>query len=241
MKNRSIILTLIAIFTCITFASAQTASKGLPVLKAGRHYEVDITTSAGVVKVKLHNETPIHRDNFVKLAKSNFYKGIIFHRVIKDFMNQAGDPSSREGSEVRTYGNNDSGELLPAEINPKFFHKKGSLAAARMGDDVNPERKSSGSQFYIVIGKVYNDSTMQEFTKKMDERGSVPMTAESEAAYRKVGGTPHLDGLYTVFGEVIAGQKVMDKINAVPTYRNDRPKNDVYIKKTTVSIVKDKK
>lgn len=242
MKNRSLILTLIAIFTSLTFTSAaKTVAKDSLPIKAGYHYEVNITTSEGQIRVKLHNETPIHRDNFVKLAKSEFYTGILFHRVIKNFVIQAGDPSSREGSEVLTYGNNDSGYLLPAEVNPKFFHKKGTLAAARNNDDVNPERKSSGSQFYIVIGQVYNDSTMKSLNAKMAERGSKPMTAESEAVYRKIGGAPHLDGLYTIFGEVVSGQNVVDKINAMPTYRNDRPKDDVFIKKMTVSIVKDKK
>lgn len=230
-KIRSLIALLSVV---ITVANAQT-------LPQGSHYEAKIETSEGNVVVKLFNETPIHRDNFVKLANSGFYSGILFHRVIKDFMIQAGDPSTKEGSQVRTYGDNDSGYKLDAEILPQFFHKKGMLAAAREGDDVNPEKKSSGSQFYIVVGKVLADSTMEEIKEKIKFRRSWDMTPEREQVYRTIGGTPHLDGNYTIFGEVLSGQKVVDKISITPTYKNDRPKKDVYIKHITTKIVPDKR
>lgn len=235
MKN---LLPIIALL-CITLMPA--LSQESLKLRANQHYEAAIVTSEGNFTVKLHNETPKHRDNFVKLAESGFYTGIIFHRVIKNFMIQAGDPSSKEGSEVRTYGNNDSGYKIDAEIVPQFFHKKGVLAAARDGDDVNPKKESSGSQFYLVVGEVLVDSTMEAMKEKIKFRHSLDMTPQREQIYRTVGGTPHLDGNYTIFGEILRGQKVVDAINAVPTYKNDRPKRDIYIKKITVKIVNDKR
>ncbi|CDN30282.1 Peptidyl-prolyl cis-trans isomerase [Mucinivorans hirudinis] len=241
MTRRILIFAFFVLLVQLSFAQLIRKQNNNDTISDGKHYEATFYTSEGVFRVKLHNETPIHRDNFVKLARSDFYKGIIFHRVIKDFMIQAGDPSSREGSEVRTYGNNDSGYKLPAEIVPEFFHKKGVLAAAREGDDGNPERKSSGSQFYVVVGNVFSDSTMNEMQGKMKQRGAREMTPEVEAVYRKAGGTPQLDGLYTIFGEVISGQNVVDKINAIPTYKNDRPKKDAYIKSIIVEVVKDSK
>lgn len=236
MKKTLSILSLLAML--IFTVSAQNADIAVG---NGSHYEVTINTSRGAIVVKLYNETPLHRDNFVKLAKSDFYIGVLFHRVIKDFMIQAGDPNSRESSEVRTYGDGDPGYTIPAEILPQFFHKKGALAAARTGDEINPERRSSGSQFYIVTGKVLTDSTMKATKENATLRGSWEMTPEREQVYRTVGGTPFLDGSYTVFGEVLRGQNIVDAINKVPTYRNDRPQKDIYIKGVTVKIVKDRK
>lgn len=234
MKKLSTLITIFILTITLSIAQKNT-------IENGAHYEATISTSEGSFTVKLHNETPIHRDNFVKLANSNFYKGIIFHRVIKGFMSQAGDPSSREASQVKTYGEHDAGYKLPAEIVPQYFHKKGVLAAARESNNVNPNRESSSSQFYVVTGSILTDSTKSTIEAKTKERGSLAMTPEREKVYRTVGGAPHLDGSNTIFGEVVRGQKVVDKINAAPTYRNDRPKEDIYIKKITLKTVKDKR
>lgn len=204
------------------------------------HYEVKIHTSEGVVDVELYNETPLHRDNFIKLAKSGFYDNIIFHRVIKEFMIQAGDPQSKNSSAIAHYGDSDSGYKLPAEITDKFFHKKGALAAAREPDEFNPEKMSSGSQFYIVVGKVFTDSTLNKVKQILERtKGHLP-TAEREEYYKKTGGTPHLDGNYTIFGEVTSGMKTVEKISKTTTNRQDRPLEDIYIKKVEIKVVEDK-
>ena len=232
---------------------------------------VKIETTLGDIKVKLYNETPKHRDNFIKLAEDGVYEGTLFHRVIKDFMIQAGDPDSKNAPKGKMLGAGDVGYTLPAEfVYPKYFHKKGALSAARQGDNVNPKKESSGCQFYIVTGKVYNDSTLlgmesqmnenkinvifntlaqkhmkeiYKMRKENDENGLYELQeklfAEAEAevakqpefhftpeqieAYTTVGGTPHLDGEYTVFGEVIEGMDIVDKIQQVKTDRSDRP------------------
>lgn len=238
---------------------------------------VKIETTFGDICVKLYNETPIHRDNFIKLVKQGTYEGTLFHRVIKDFMIQAGDPDSKNAAKGTMLGGGDVGYTLPAEfVYPQYFHKKGALAAARQGDQVNPEKKSSGAQFYIVIGKVYNDSTLLKMEQQLnegrvtaifnalaqkhmkeiyklrkanDEDGlydlqeklvaqaeseaaktdSFRFTPEQVAAYTTVGGTPHLDGAYTVFGEVTTGMDVVEKIQNVAKDRNDRPDEDIRI------------
>lgn len=204
------------------------------------HYEVRVTTSAGIIDLKLYNDTPIHRDNFVKLCNDNFYNHVIFHRVIKDFVIQAGDPTSKSPSAVAKYGDNDSGYELPAEIREQYYHKKGVLAAARTPDDANPERKSSGSQFYIALGKVYNDSMMMKLKETLKERSVKDLTPELEQIYRTVGGIPHLDGAYTIFGEVEGGLKVVEKISKIKTTKLDRPIEDVFIKSTVVKVMEDK-
>ena len=243
---------------------------------------VKIETTAGDIKVKLYNETPKHRDNFIKLVKDGMYEGTLFHRVIKDFMIQAGDPDSKNAPKGKMLGAGDVGYTIPAEfVYPKFFHKKGALSAARQGDNVNPKKESSGCQFYIVTGKVYNDSTLLSMESQMnenkinvifntlaqkhmkeiykmrkanDENGLYDLqeklfaeaqeiaakqpefhfTPEQIEAYTTVGGTPHLDGEYTVFGEVVEGMDVVDKIQQVKTDRSDRPEEDVKIIKATI-------
>lgn len=183
---------------------------------------VQISTEYGDIKIQLYNETPLHRDNFIKLANEKKYDGSIFHRVISGFMIQGGGAPESDGQESM-------GELIPAEFVSKYFHKKGALAAARMGDNVNPEKKSSGSQFYIVQGRQYSDTDLDN----MQKRG-ITFSEEQRKAYRTIGGTPHLDRSYTVFGEVIEGLDVVDKIAAVETNRT-RPVKDI---KMTVRVVK---
>ena len=191
---------------------------------------VVIKTSVGRIEVMLYDETPLHRDNFVRLAESSAYNGIIFHRVIQNFMIQAGDPASKNTMATAVYGRNNIGEPIPAEIRGELFHHYGALAAARSSDDVNPERESSGSQFYIVVGEPMTDSVLNA---RMQRSGAIiPM--ERAQVYKTIGGTPHLDGSYTVFGRVTKGMKIVEKINAVATDGRDRPRRDIFIKSTTV-------
>jgi len=172
--------------------------------KGEKEKVVEIITKLGTIKVKLYNETPLHRDNFLKLAKSGEMNGSTFHRVMKNFMVQG-------GAKPGTGGRESIGETVAAEFNTKFHHKKGALAGARQPDQVNPEKKSSGSQFYIVQGRKTPEATL----KQMGQRSGITYTAEQIKDYTTIGGTPHLDGQYTVFGEVISGLDVVDKIASV--------------------------
>jgi peptidyl-prolyl cis-trans isomerase B (cyclophilin B) len=182
-------------------------------------------TTEGNMKIKLYDETPLHRDNFVKLVKSGFYNGLIFHRVIKGFMIQGGDPMSKNPTPNAEYGTGGPGYTIPAEFNSKLIHKKGALAAARTN---NPEKASSGSQFYIVQGEKANISENLKNGFKLN------YTPEQIEAYKTIGGTPTLDGEYTVYGEVIEGLDVIDKIANTKTKPSDRPLKDVIINKITI-------
>ena len=200
------------------------------------YYYVTLKTTSGEITLRLYNETPLHRDNFVKLAKSGFFNGIIFHRVIDNFMIQSGDPDSKAREKGKLYGDGGPGYDLPAEIVPGIYHKKGVLAAAREGDNVNPDRKSSGSQFYIVKGKVFNDETLKTVEERINSRNAAnnikkihTIPDEWREIYKTVGGTPHLDTQYTVFGELISGSDVVEKISATKTDKNDRPLEDIVI------------
>jgi len=232
-----------------------------------------IRTQFGDMKVALYNETPKHRDNFLKLAKAGYYNGVLFHRVIKDFMIQGGDPDTRNATPGQQLGNGGPGYEIDNEINSKLLHKKGALAAAREGDQINPLKKSSGSQFYIVQGIVFpandlpaleakgNEKLTQSMMRQLmrDNEDSLKfyqksgnqiamallgerlqnearakakqtpfkLTEEQKQVYTTLGGTPHLDGGYTVFGEVIEGLSVIDSIAAQPTGPNDRPVKDI--------------
>ena len=180
-------------------------------LDAQKQTKVLIHTDMGDITVALYNDTPKHRDNFVKLAKEGFYNGSIFHRVIKGFMIQGGGASA---------GKAETSYLIPAEILPNHCHKKGALAAARTN---NPKKESSGSQFYLVQGQVYTSAQLDQFETQRGKK----FTAEQRTAYTTVGGTPHLDGEYTVYGEVVSGMDVIDKIAAVKTAAGDKPLQDI--------------
>ncbi|MBR5551592.1 MAG: peptidylprolyl isomerase [Muribaculaceae bacterium] len=242
---------------------------------------VDIKTSVGDIRIRLYGETPKHRDNFLKLVKEGFYEEVLFHRVINQFMIQTGDPSSKGAPAGKSLGTGGPGYDIDAEIiYPQYFHKRGALAAARQGDEVNPDRRSSGSQFYIVTGKVYNAGQLAQMEKQLqyqqmqtifndlakqhrdtimamrrnrDQAGlqalqeELVKKTEAEAAknpakftqaqidaYSTVGGTPHLDGTYTVFGEVVEGMDVVAKIETTATGAQDRPKEDIKIISMTI-------
>lgn len=184
---------------------------------------IEITTDYGTMKAKLYNSTPKHRDNMIKLIKEGYYDGLLFHRVIKDFMIQGGDPNSRNAGPQQQLGSGGPGYTIDAEIGA--LHYKGAIAAARTGDAVNPERKSSGSQFYIVDGQPVSENQIRMVEKQF----GTEYTPEQIEKYKEVGGTPFLDGQYTVFGEVVEGMEVIDKIAAVQTQSNpkDRPVEDI--------------
>ena len=245
-----------------------------------------IKTAYGNIKIRLYNETPIHRDNFIKLVSEGFYDSLLFHRVINNFMIQGGDPDSKNAKKGQTLGNGGPGYTLPAEFKPDLFHKKGALAAAREGDRVNPEKRSSGSQFYIVQGKIYTPEELSVMEDRLNQNIKVDLirkyimapenaklkakidslqkikkydevnllvkdiesaikddydkadkfkfTEKQKELYTTIGGTPHLDGAYTVFGEVIEGLDVIDKIAEVKTDNNNRPLEDVVMSITVV-------
>jgi peptidylprolyl isomerase len=243
-----------------------------------------IETTFGNIRIALYDETPLHRDNFLKLIEKHFYDSLLFHRVIKQFMIQGGDPDSKYAGAGKTLGEGDIGYTIPAEFDPALFHKRGAIAAARNEDEENPERASSGCQFYIVQGKVFTDSLLEVVGKRInrmqaynnivrspdnkklfnnlainrknensdsiksikakidkltdDELLNVnphKFTEEQRKIYTTAGGTPHLDNSYTVFGEVIEGMDVVDKIAATPTDNTARPLRDIRMK---ISILK---
>lgn len=236
---------------------------------------IKIHTTQGDMVVRLYDETPIHRDNFLKLVAEGYYNGTLFHRVIRDFMIQGGDPESVNAPSDKMLGVGGPDYTLQAEICDGLFHRRGALAAARQGDDVNPERRSSGSQFYIVWGQTYNAAQLKQLEKQLQmqalqevfnglvsehraeilqlrkdrnraglqelqdalekqarailkEKGSL-LTTEQVEVYTTQGGTPHLDGQYTVFGEIEEGLEVVEAIQQLPTRRGDRPVNDVVV------------
>lgn len=200
-------------------------------------HEVLLETDKGNIRIALYNETPLHRDNFIKLVKQGFYDGLLFHRVISSFMIQAGDSASRNAPPGQRLGDVPEGYSVPAEIiYPELLHKRGAVAAARESDDVNPEKKSSASQFYIVYGRRFSDSTLDDLQLKLDKHtgGKVKLTEEARAIYKQYGGTPHLDGTYTVFGEVVEGLETVDKIQWADTDKYDRPIENIRIIKATM-------
>lgn len=198
--------------------------------KKDKQTRVELFTSKGTIVLKLYNETPIHRDNFIKLVKEGYFNDLLFHRVIEDFMIQGGDPDSRDAAPGKLLGEGDPGYTLPAEIKfPQIYHKRGVLAAAREGDQTNPERRSSGSQFYIVWGKTFSREEIEKVAAHVESTTGYIMPEELKTYYMHYGGTPHLDGAYTVFGEVVKGIEVVNAIQQVATDRNDRPIEDIKI------------
>ncbi|HRN42616.1 MAG TPA: peptidylprolyl isomerase [Vicingus sp.] len=205
--------------------------------KAPKTSLILISTSFGDIKISLYNETPKHRDNFIKLVKEGTLDGTLFHRVIKDFMIQGGDPDSKNAVAGATLGEGGLGYTIPAEFVPSLIHKKGVLAAAREGDAVNPEKASSSCQFYLVQGRKFTREEIDKMLKGKNARrdAKITYTDEQYKTYETIGGTPHLDMDYTVFGEVIEGLDVIDKIAEVKKDKRDRPLEDI---KMTLKIVK---
>lgn len=200
-------------------------------------HEVLLETTKGNIRVKLYNDTPLHRDNFLKLVGSGFYDGLLFHRVIPDFMIQAGDSASRHAQPGQLLGDSPEPYSIPAEIHyPQHFHRRGALAAAREADEVNPQRASSASQFYIVTGSIFTDDQLDVIQERLDSvtHNQVKLTPKVKEVYRTFGGSPHLDGQYTVFGEVIEGFDITDLIQWVGRDENNRPFDDVYIIRASV-------
>jgi cyclophilin family peptidyl-prolyl cis-trans isomerase len=208
-------LTLSLAMLCMAFAA--TAQK----------YRAIITTDSGTIQLSLYDKTPQHRDNFVKLAKKHFYDGTLFHRVIPGFMIQGGDPNSKTAEAGKMLGDGDVGYRIPAEIVDEYYHKQGALAAAR---DNNPDKSSSGCQFYIVTGKTFTDAELDAGEKRAGRK----FTEEQRNTYKTVGGAPHLDGNYTVFGEVTKGMDVALKIQHAKRNRADRPDENQVIRKLRV-------
>lgn len=277
--NKSLIICLA--FIALTACSAG-SKKQMNNMENEKRTLVKLETTMGNITVALYNETPKHRDNFIKLVKEGVYDSTLFHRVIKQFMIQAGDPESKNAADTAMLGNGDVGYTIPAEFNPKFFHKKGVLAAARQGDDVNPEKASSGCQFYIVTGRKFTEPQLLGMENKIndqreeaifdtlarqhmkeiyklrkagdnaallelqdsleaqasalaDKEEKFRFSPEQIKAYTTVGGAPHLDGSYTVFGEVTDGMDVVDKIEIAKTNRADRPIDNIRILKAVIS------
>ncbi len=193
---------------------------------------VEMQTSKGRIVLLLYDDTPLHRDNFIKLINENVFDGLLFHRVIKGFMIQGGDPDSKNAKPGQMLGEGDLGYTIPAEFRSNLINKRGALCAARQGDDVNPKKESSASQFYIVQGRKWNDVEMN----MMEQRFGKKYSAEQRKIYAEEGGAPHLDGDYTVFGEVVEGMEVVDAVSALKTDPLDRPLEDVRIQ--SVKVIK---
>ena len=280
MISNKILLICLA-FIALTACSAGSKKQTNHHMENEKRTLVKLETTMGNITVALYNETPKHRDNFIKLVKEGVYDSTLFHRVIKQFMIQAGDPDSKNASDTAMLGSGDVGYTIPAEFNPKFFHKKGVLAAARQGDDVNPEKASSGCQFYIVTGRKFTEPQLLGMENKINEQHEEALfdslarqhmkeiykmrkagdnagllelqdTLEAQAreladkeekfrftpeqikAYSTVGGAPHLDGSYTVFGEVTEGMEVVENIEIAKTTRADRPVENIRILKASI-------
>ncbi len=228
--KKTLLFLVAVLFAAVVYGQEEKDLKGCAIVR--------IQTNYGAMKVALYNETPLHRDNFLKLAKEGFYDGLLFHRVISSFMIQAGDPNSRDTTYTGPFGAGDIGYKVPAEITcPQLFHKRGALAAARQADNVNPEKESSGCQFYIVQGRVFRSEELDALERRLQMMYDDPyfqFTTDQRLTYMTFGGAPHLDGAYTVFGEVIEGLDVIDKVAAVKTGANDRPVVPVRILEVTV-------
>lgn len=208
-------------------------STGISAQQEAKNADVRIVTEYGTMLVKLYDDTPQHRDNFLKLTEEGFYDSLLFHRVIKDFMVQGGDPKSKNAAPGAPLGNGGLEYLIPAEINPKYYHKKGALAAARQSDQVNPEKKSSACQFYIVQGRPSPPNVLQSMEDRYNTKhpdNPIIYSEQAKSDYANIGGAPHLDGGYTVFGEVVSGLEVIDKIAAAEVDGRSRPIENIVMK-----------
>jgi cyclophilin family peptidyl-prolyl cis-trans isomerase len=224
---RKILLAILYIaLSIISFAQKETKLK-----KRDRKKDVELITDYGNIVIRLSDSTPLHRDNFLKLAKKGYYDSALFHRVINQFMIQSGDPQSKRAEPRQPLGIGEPGYTVPAEFRYSLFHKKGAVAAARMGDALNPKKESSGSQFYIVQGKPYTDEALNAIETRPSFRGR-KIPADQREVYKTAGGTPSLDQNYTVFGQVVSGLEIVDKIAAAETSHEedaDRPLKDIRI------------
>ena len=222
--------TLKFLLALVVFCSCS-ARKAGTVTDSDRKKDIELQTTAGTMVLRLSDPTPLHRDNFLKLVNEGFFDSVLFHRVIMNFMIQTGDDQSKRAEAGKPLGNGGAPYKIDAEIRPGLFHKKGALGAARTGDDVNPTRQSSGSQFYIVQGRIHTDASLDSAETYRLKR-KLPL--EHREVYKKIGGAPHLDQGYTVFGELVSGFDVLDKIASVATSKGpdrDRPLTDVRILK----------
>lgn len=222
-------LVLIGLIICFTEAAGQSQTK---LKRKDRKKDIEMVTTEGTIILRLSDSTPLHRDNFLRLVKSEYFDSLLFHRVIQYFMVQGGDPKSKNAAPGEPLGDSSAPYTLPAEFRVSLFHKRGVLAAARESDDVNPQKASSGSQFYIVQGKKYTDDHLDSVEIKRLKRKIPEYQRE---VYKSLGGTPFLDQNYTIFGEVVSGMETVDKIAAVPTSKGDdlnRPLLDVRILST---------
>jgi len=235
IKKTGLVFAFLSLFVVIVAAQPDVKLK-----RKDRKRDVELYTTAGNIVLRLYDSTPLHRDNFLKLVKAHYYDSVLFHRVIKNFMIQSGDPNSKSAMAVQPLGNGGPGYMVPAEFRPSLFHKKGVLAAARNGDDVNPEKQSSASQFYIVQGRKFTDRELDSVEVVRLKGYKLPV--EHREVYKTIGGTPQLDQNYTVFGEVIKGLDVVDNIANTATSKGvdkDRPLQDIRILKAR--LVKRKK
>lgn len=227
MTSRTLLL-----LAALLLSQCLLAQQDVKLKKKDRRRDVALLTTEGTIVLRLSDSTPLHRDNFLRLVKGHYFDSLLFHRVIRQFMIQGGDPNSKRAAAGQPLGNGGPGYTIPAEFRTTLFHKKGVLAAAREGDNVNPEKKSSASQFYIVQGRTFTDRQLDSVEVARLQGRRIP-EAHREV-YRTLGGTPQLDGNYTVFGEVVKGLEVVDAVAATPTSKaadRDRPLKDVRILK----------
>jgi peptidyl-prolyl cis-trans isomerase B (cyclophilin B) len=225
-RTLTLCLGLLLLAACGTTKNSKSSKKSI------KTPMVAIDTDFGTIKIKLYDETPLHRDNFLKLVKEGYYDDLLFHRIIPNFMVQGGDPNSRGATASAQLGIGGPGYTIPAEFNDSLVHTKGALAAARQGDQVNPKKASSGSQFYIVQGEAQADAMLN----RVEQMKGFKYTEAQREAYKTMGGTPHLDRDYTVFGQVVEGFEVLDKIAAVKRGYGDRPVEDVKMKVRIIEV-----
>lgn len=213
----------------IVIVSCSVSKKNAPVVPA-KPVEVKLTTDSGIIILMLYDKTPLHRDNFVKLVKEKFYDSLLFHRVVNNFMIQGGDPGSKKAKPGAPLGEGSLNYTIPAEFDTSLFHKRGALAAAREGDETNPAKASSSTQFYIVDGQTFTDSQLN----RVEEKNKIVIPQNHRELYKTLGGDPFLDMNYTVFGEVRSGMDVVEKIANTPKDENNRPLHDIKMEMTII-------